>query len=110
MPTIQTNIGGKTYTYINVNQTVAGTTVLATAAIGIKHKIIGCILSLSLLGTIKFSDGAGDLIGPCDIGVTGGFVLPNSIIPYHITATNSPLNLVTLLGTARGVVIILTEA
>lgn len=101
--------GGKTLTYIPVAQGAAGTTVLAAASPGNRHKIIGGILTMSLLGTLKFSDGSGDLTGAMDISAAGGFVAPTSLVPWQQTAVNSALNLVTTLGAARGVVIILTE-
>jgi len=103
--------GGKTITYVPVNQLAAGTTVLATASVGNKHKIISSVLVLSILGTLKFTDDAGDLTGPMDIAANAGFVLGGSSYPYIETgATNRALNLVTTLGAARGVVAILTEA
>ncbi len=102
---------GKTITYIPVKQvTTSGTTVLAAASPGNKHKILGCILTLHKQGTLKFTDGAGDLTGAMNIALDGGFVLPNSIIPYTETATNSALSVVTTSGAANGVVIVLTEA
>ena len=102
--------GGKTITYVSVNQLAAGTTVLATASVGNRHKIISSVLVLSILGTLKFTDDAGDLTGPMDIAANAGFVLGGSSYPYIETgATNRALNLVTTLGAARGVVAILTE-
>lgn len=101
---------GKTITYVSVNQVGAGTTELAAASVGNNHKILGAILTLSLAGTMKFTDGVADLTGPMDVAATGGFVLTTSAIPYQVTgATNRALNLVTATGAARGVVIILTE-
>lgn len=101
---------GKTLTYVSVNQGVAGTTTLAAASVGNKHKVLGVILTMSLLGTLKFNDGVADLTGPMDIAATGGLVSPTSLVPYVETgATNRALDLVTTLGAARGVVIILTE-
>lgn len=102
---------GKTLTYVSVAQGAAGTTELATASVGNKHKIVGAVLTMSAAGTLKFTDGVGDLTGAMDIAASGGFVLPTSILPYQQTAaTNRALNLVTTLGAARGVVIIVTEA
>lgn len=101
---------GKTLTYVPVNQGAAGTTVLAAALASNKHKIVGCSLTMSAAGSLKFLDGSGDLTGPMDIGATGGFVWPTSVIPYQQTATNSALSITTTTGAAKGVVIILTEA
>jgi hypothetical protein len=103
--------GGKTITYVPVNQSVAGATVLAVADATKKHKVLGVILTMSLAGTLKFSDGVADLLGPCDIASAGGFVAPTSLLPYTETgAINRALTLTTTLGAARGVVIVLTEA
>lgn len=101
---------GKTLTYVSVNQSAAGTTVLAAASVGNKHKVLGGLLVMSLLGTLKFTDGVADLTGPMDIAVNGGFAWPATIFPLTETgATNRAINLVTTLGAARGVVVILTE-
>jgi len=101
---------GKTLTYVAVNQGVAGTTVLAAADASNKHKLMGAILTLSAAGTLKFTDGVADVVGPMDIAANGGFVLNTSIMPWTQTgAVNRALNLITTSGAARGVVIILTE-
>lgn len=103
---------GKTVTYISVNQSGAGTTVLATADATKKHKIVGATLVMSVLGTLKFTDGVADLTGPMDLAANAGFVWSNhGPFPYTQTgAINRALNLVTTLGAARGVVAVLTEA
>ena len=102
---------GKTITYVAVNQGVAGTTELAAASVGNRHKIVAACLVLSATGTIKFTDGVADVTGPMDIAANGGFVWPGAALPYTQTgATNRALNLVTTVGAARGVVGILTEA
>ena len=111
--TVTANAGtsnGKTLTYVPVAQGAAGTTVLVAASPSNKHKIVGCFLTMSAAGTLKFTDGVGDLTGALDVAASGGFVLPTSSFPYQQTATNSALNLVTTIGLAKGVVIILTEA
>jgi len=100
---------GKQLTFVVVNQTVAGTTVLATAVTAKKHKILGFVLTTSLLGTVKFTDDAGDLIGPMDVAASQPFVLPTSIIPYQETGVNRALNLVSTLGAVRGAMVIVTE-
>lgn len=99
----------KTAIYIPVAQGAPGTTILAAASPGNKHKIIASVLSMSVIGTIKFSDGSGDLTGPMDVSSTGGFVLPAGIVPYQQTAVNSTLSLTTTLGKVNGVMVILTE-
>ena len=99
----------KSITYIPVAQGAAGTTVLATASTGNKHKIVVAILTMSATGTLKFTDSSGDLTGAMDISITAGFVAPGSIVPYTETGTTSALNLVTTVGAAKGVVGIITE-
>lgn len=100
----------KTVTYIPVAQSGAGTTVLAAADATKKHKIIGAMLVMSATGTLKFTDGTGDLTGAADIATNAGFVLPTSVIPYLETgAINRALNLVTTTGAAKGFVAIVTE-
>jgi len=94
--------------HISVNQGAAGTTVLASASSGKRHKVVGCVLTLSADGTVKFTD-SGDLTGPMDVVAKGGFVLPTTNYPYVQGAAGSALNLVTTAGAARGVVTIRTE-
>lgn len=103
---------GKTITYVSVNQSVPGTTTLASASVGNKHKVLGAVLTMNATGTVKFADAVPvDRTGPMDVSSTGGFVLPTSAVPYLETSTtNTALNLVTTMGAARGVVAILTEA
>lgn len=102
---------GKTITYVAIAQGGAGTTELAAAVGGSKHKVVGCAMTLSAAGSIKFTDGTADLSGAMDIGASGGFVLPTGILPFTETAAvNRPLNLVTTGGAAKGFIAILTEA
>lgn len=102
---------GKTVTYVSIDQGAAGTTVLAAASGAAKHKILGCVLTMSAAGTVKFNDGTVDLSGAMSVATSGGFVLPTSIVPYTETAAiNRPLNLITTTGAAKGFVAILTEA
>jgi hypothetical protein len=74
--------GGKTLTFISVNQGGAGVLELAAASVSNKHKVMGCVLTLSADGTLKFHDAVGDLTGPMDIAAKGGFVLPTSTSPF----------------------------
>lgn len=100
----------KTITYVPVSQSVAGTTVIATASPSNKHKILGASLVMDLTGTLKFADTDGDLTGAMAIVTNGGFVWPMSIIPYQqTTLVNKALNLVTTVGAVKGVVMVLTE-
>ncbi len=101
---------GKTITYVSIDQGAAGTTALAAASPGNKHKLVGLVVTMSLAGTVKLVDGASDVTGAMDVAASGGFVLPTSIIPYVVGTANTALNLVTTVGAAKGVAIILTEA
>jgi hypothetical protein len=101
---------GKTITYVSISQSAAGTTELAAASVGNKHKVVGMTLIMDSTGTAKLTDGVGDLTGAMAIVTNGGFVWATSIIPYTQTgATNRALNLVTATGAAKGVIAILTE-
>lgn len=111
--TVTANAGtafGKTLTYISVSQGAAGTTVLAAASPSNKHKVIGAMLVADLAGTLKFTDGAGDLTGAMSIAANGGFVIPASILPMIQTSVvNTALSIVSTLGAFKGIVTILTE-
>lgn len=101
---------GKTITYVSIDQGAAGTTALAAASPGNKHKLLGLVVTMSLAGTVKLTDGGTDATGAMDVAASGGFVLPTSIVPYVVGTANTALNLVTTVGAAKGVAIILTEA
>lgn len=95
--------------HIPVAQGAAGTTQLAAATSGKRHKVVGAVLLLDAAGTLKFTDSGGDLTGAMDIGATGGFVLPTTDLPYTQALSGSALSLVTTVGKAKGVVTIVTE-
>lgn len=67
---------GKTVTYVAVSQGAAGTTELAAASVGNKHKVLGAVLTMDIAGTLKFTDGVADLTGAMTVAATGGFVIP----------------------------------
>lgn len=98
-------------THVSVAQGAAGTTQLAAADATKKHKLLGCVLTMSATGTIKFKDSSGDLTGAMDVAAQGGFVLPTSVLSYLETgAINRSLSIETTGGAAKGVVTLLTEA
>lgn len=100
----------KTVVRVPVAQGGAGTTVISAAVTGKKSKIIGGMLVMSAIGTLKFTDGAGDLTGASDFDANGGFVWPTSPIPYvQTTVENSALSLVTTGGAAKGFVLVRVE-
>lgn len=101
---------GKTVTYVPVAQGAAGTTLLAAASSGNRHKVVGVILTMSLAGTLKLIDGSGDLTGAMDIGLAGGFVwVGDPRFPMVVTNVNSALSIVSTTGAAKGVVLVVTE-
>lgn len=89
-----------------------GTTVIAAAVAGQRHKVVGCVLSPNGGGIsqVRFTDGAGNLMGNYRVpgGSASGLVWegPNSLVE---TATNSPLNVVSTADGYNGVVIFITE-
>ena len=95
-------------TYVSVAQGAAGTTELAAAVTGQKHKVMGAILVMDAAGTLKFT-GTADLTGAMDLAANAGFVLPNNPLPYMQSSVGVALSLVTTVGKAKGIVIIKTE-
>ena len=57
--------------YVPVAQSAAETTILRAAVDVVKHKVLSCILMLSVTGTLKFTDGTDDLTGAMNISATG---------------------------------------
>jgi hypothetical protein len=101
---------GKTITYVPVNQGAAGTTQLAAASASNKHKVVAVLLTLSVEGTLKFTDTSGDLTGAMNLAAMGGFVAGGGLVPITETAAvNRAISIVTTGGAARGVVALLTE-
>lgn len=104
------NVYGSAVQFISVAQVSAGSTQLAAADAGNKHKVLGCILTLDADGTLKFKDSSGDLTGAMPIGQRGGFVLPAGLFPYLQTgAVDRSLSIETTGGAAKGSVVVLTE-
>jgi len=97
-------------TYVAVAQGGAGTTELAAAIAGKKHKVMGAVLVMSAAGTLKFTDSGGDKTGAMDIAANAGFVLPTNVLPYLQGITGSALSLVTTVGAAKGIVVVKTES
>lgn len=95
-------------TYVSVAQGAAGTTVLAAASTGKRHKVVSVIIVLSAAGTLKFT-GSGDKTGAMDLAANAGFVAPSGAHAYFETDAGEALSIVTTGGAARGVVGIITE-
>lgn len=104
---------GKTILWAVVDQSAAGTLIIAAASAGNRHKIVGMLLGLTAIGSLKFTSGPGagtNLTGPIPMAANGGFVwqlYPEA--PMVQTAVNEALSLVTTGGAARGVVAYVTE-
>ena len=94
--------------YFTVDQGVAGTTVVAAAEVGQKHKVIGLVLSLISTGSYRFT-GASNLTGDIRVLKDASVCWPNSGIPYLETALGDALSIVTIGGAGDGVVIYVTE-
>jgi len=112
VPVSQANQHGKTVLRAVVNQGAAGTTLIAAASGGNKHKVVGVILTISADGTLKFNGGtSGDLSGPMDLKAGAGFVIPNlPECPFWESIANETLNIITTGGAARGTILYVTEA
>ena len=101
---------GKTVLSFVLNQGAAGTTQIAAASPSNKHKVVGAVVTLSADGTIKFTDGVGDLTGPMDVAAKSGFVIPDNIlVALETSIVNTTLSIVTTGGAARGIIRYLTE-
>jgi len=93
-----------------LDQGAAGTTLIAAASASNKHKIVGGLLTLDAAGTVKFTDGVGDLTGAMTLDANSGFVIPAEGLPMIETSTtNTALSLVTTGGKAKGVIRYRTE-
>lgn len=95
--------------YFALAQGGPGTTVIAPAAAGNKHKVLGLTLSLANDGTFRLTSNAAPMTG--DIKVDGQlqpFVQPISNIPFSETATGAELRIVTT-QSAQGFVVFATE-
>jgi len=108
---------GKTVNRFVLAQSAAGTTIIAAAVAGKKHKIIGVTLTLSELGTVKFT-GTSNLTGVINLNRDAGFVIqPNPTFIWIETGVNENLSIVTTvdasagpdLGGADGIILYLTE-
>lgn len=99
----------KLFTFGSIAQSAAGTTTIASAVAGSKHRLMGAFLTLSSSGTVMFSDSLKNLTGAMSVAQQGGFVLPTSLIPYCETGSNANLNIITTTGSAAGAFTIITE-
>lgn len=95
-----------------LSQAGPGTTVVAIAVPGKRHRVLACILSPlgGGISTVRFTDGAGNLMGPYRVpgGSASGLVWDGPI-PLVETALNSPLNVVSTGDGYNGVVMYVTE-
>jgi hypothetical protein len=102
---------GVTKTRVLVAQGAAGTTLLASAVLGRKHKIAAYSLAIIADGTVKFAGSvSGDLMGAQPWAARGGSNVANGLEDLIQTGLNEDLNLVSTGGAVSGVVLVVTEA
>ena len=95
--------------FIPVSQGAAGTTTVAAAEPGKRHKLRGGFMTLSAIGTVKFHDGVEDLSGALNLDQRSGFVLPVVPVDYLQTEVGEPLQITTTGGAAQGTFVVITE-
>ena len=97
---------------VSVDQGGAGTTILHGGIAGYYCYLIGAMLTMDIAGTAQFttlSNAANSqaLTGVFNLGITGGFVLPTSKVPYLRSALEGgSITLITATGQANGVVVL----
>lgn len=100
-----------TKTRVKVAQVGPGTTTLASAVLGRKHKVAAYSLAISADGTVRFAGSStGDLIGPQDWVGKGGSNVAQGLDDLIQTAEGEDLQLISTGGNVNGVVLIYTEA
>jgi hypothetical protein len=96
---------------VNINQTAPGFSVLAPTMRGLHFvKLIACLITLDVAGTVQFVQGSNDGIstgaisGTINLGIAGGFVLPPSDLatPWIFTTPDLALGIFTVTGKAQG--------
>ena len=90
-------------------QGAAGTTEIAPATLGRRHRVVGMFFTVSADATVKFRSGGADLTGPMKIGDSGGMV-ETDLASLVVGTLNNNLEIVTTGGAANGVVKVVTEA
>jgi hypothetical protein len=94
--------------FFPLNQGAAGTTVIAAAVAGQKHKVLGITLSLANDGTWRLT-GPGDLTGNIkQDGQLQPVVVGPAVIPFVETTAGAALSIVTT-QPAQGIVQYITE-
>lgn len=97
------------WSYSSLNQGAAGTTVIAPAVPGMRHKVLSFTLSLANDGTVRFQGGVTDLTGNIKIdGQLQPVVVPSGPVPCFETAPNQALSIVTTQA-AQGFLVYVTE-
>jgi hypothetical protein len=93
---------------VSLAQAGAGSTVLATAVLGRRHRVAGLFFTMTADGTVKFTSGGVDLTGPMDISAKGGMVEVD-LASLIVGAKNQDITIVSTGGGVNGVVKIVTE-
>lgn len=108
---------GKTIKRFVLSQvSTAGSLQINPGVTGQKHKLIGCVFTVSADSTVAFSGsgastGAYNLTGAMDCAKQGGFVLPcNPMCNYVETNPGDSFSFTSTGGGANGVINYLTEA
>jgi hypothetical protein len=107
----QTTGQGKTLLFASIAQGGAGTTQLVAADATKKIKVVSYVFVMSLSGTVKFIDSAGDLTGAMPILTSGGVSAPGQTSSHWFeSGVNKSLSIVTTTGAATGHIAYFLEA
>jgi len=97
------------YNRFVLNQGAAGTTLVAVAVSGSRHRVLHITISLANDGNWRFQSAAVDLMGPLkQDGQLQPVVIGPSNIPIVETAVGAALNITTTQA-AQGVIVYITE-
>ena len=105
VPTTPVSPPSDTLLFVSVNQSAAGTDVLAAANATKRHRVYGLMLSLTATGTLQLTG-----TGPISMLASTPFVMPMSTIPALQTDLNTSLALITTGCAARGYLVLTTQA
>jgi hypothetical protein len=96
-------------TNVALAQGAPGTTVLASAVLGRRHRIAGMFFTVTADATVKFTSGGVDLTGAMPMVAKGGMVEVD-LGSLVVGQLNQDISIVTTGGAANGSVKIVTEA
>jgi hypothetical protein len=94
---------GRTLQFIPIIQSGAGANQLIAGDTTRRIKVCGYVCVLSAAGTLKFTDGDGDLTGNMALAANSGVAAPGQASsPWFQTGINKALSIVTTGGAANG--------